>query len=1242
MSTTGQSALPALAMPGLSVPGGGPGAWGYQRITEGTGAVTGLAITGLAEPGMPPTGWYVSIGDDSGSEDFFSEPERDITISTVLPLNPPVFVQNVLRTFSHVSTGHSVTFNVPTLTHDGNTLILTAGTRMLPTATVSITDSKGNAWSVDNGPVQNTSSSILFMASTRMEVGHLATSDTITVSFNQNLVTGLAIDVREFSGLSAPTAYLDSIGHNIEFGSPNIASGPYDGGTVTPNHDYDLIIGAVIQASTIFFNATGTTGHYLDVANINTTTGTALRNLTSGYQILSAGTSADEYTWEANFSNDNTGYVGITTAYSPVVTSVPWDSAGSSDGVTFELDSVLPVDDTGSSDTIPFVKTTMIFFGDDTGSVDSADPTRREQHLIDSAGSTDSRAITQTKAISNPAGSTDSCIAVRIHTPVDPGDTSTSTDTILLDKHSGASDDAGSSDGIVLFLTQHFSDSAGSSDNYISMHNDNTQFINATGSSDSVLVESDRIIVETSTNNDTIFLVQQWKGITDDSGSTDIPVITFNPHFNESAGSTDENSRYFAVENDKPILDSSTNTDSVATTKANLWYDLSDDGGSSDDFVETRTTTGSGNLGGVIVGKQISSYMNSGALTDRYATAIRESHRVIAKGEIWYDGVLTQTVPIVSGTVTVDRTAQNCRSGTCVIGDPSFFPTFITSPLSPFGAEMKIFSGIEYGSNQTEWVPLGVFTIEDCYAEDSTGGLPTVDFFDRSRVIQRANFYYPHDYSGREVRSLITTLVQDACGKGIKIIIDEAMTYNKHVPGGTVFTEDRWAAVQTCCALIGGEGRFGWDGNFYVVPIPNLLGGDFINIALNQPVAASSFSFNQFRPSMAVDGTVATRWNADDSDNHAWISVDFGSVQPINEVALTWGNSHTTSYNMQYSLDNTHWFTFYTNSNSFAGSQVIGTADFATTPGQVISGRYLRINCITKYGGDGYPHSIFEIAVRSTAVNSPPSVWEFNAGPGGVLVSAKRGVSRTGVANFISVTGKANGANQTPVGYAWDSDSRSPTFWGAGQTTGETHKTPFGQNVVNLSNDLLTTSDECLAYAVSQLGHYLGMARSLDFTAIPNPAIDAGDVVRITYKNGNSEYHIMDAFTIPLALDIMQQTATGGIANVAHRLGTTSGMKDGPTEATKAIKAVKAIKAKPAIPAKPAIKHVKGVRANKKKHIKAVKAIRGHKAVPAVKAVAGRAAKPAVPAKPATPGIMNSGGFSAKTRTLTYQETGGT
>lgn len=147
------------------------------------------------------------------------------------------------------------------------------------------------------------------------------------------------------------------------------------------------------------------------------------------------------------------------------------------------------------------------------------------------------------------------------------------------------------------------------------------------------------------------------------------------------------------------------------------------------------------------------------------------------------------------------------------------------------------------------------------------------------------------------------------------------------------------------------------------------------------------------------------------------------------------------------------------------------------------------------------------------------AVWTVDAGPKGVLVKAKRGVSRTGVYNAVAAQGvSADGTGTPPVGFAVDTDPRSPTYFGAASTVpfGPFERTSFGQSVYKYTNSLMTNATQCSVAAKAQLANLLGLARSLDFTMAPNPALAEGDLILVKYLSGQSELHLVDTLRIPL------------------------------------------------------------------------------------------------------------------------------
>lgn len=145
--------------------------------------------------------------------------------------------------------------------------------------------------------------------------------------------------------------------------------------------------------------------------------------------------------------------------------------------------------------------------------------------------------------------------------------------------------------------------------------------------------------------------------------------------------------------------------------------------------------------------------------------------------------------------------------------------------------------------------------------------------------------------------------------------------------------------------------------------------------------------------------------------------------------------------------------------------------------------------------------------------------WTIDAGPNGVLVSARHTLSREGVYNFVTATGTStNDTGDPPIGYAADTNPTSPTYWGPSSSipNGPFIFTPFGDVVLRYENTNMTTNGQCTAAAKAQLAQVIGVNKSLDLTSAPNPALDAGDIVKVVYPDGRFEYHLIDNINISL------------------------------------------------------------------------------------------------------------------------------
>jgi hypothetical protein len=150
-------------------------------------------------------------------------------------------------------------------------------------------------------------------------------------------------------------------------------------------------------------------------------------------------------------------------------------------------------------------------------------------------------------------------------------------------------------------------------------------------------------------------------------------------------------------------------------------------------------------------------------------------------------------------------------------------------------------------------------------------------------------------------------------------------------------------------------------------------------------------------------------------------------------------------------------------------------------------------------------------------IKDPPDptdpVWEVSAGRGGVLVQIGRALSREGVYNAVVATGEALDDTPPFMGTAYDLDPGSTTYWHG----------PFGKVPRFYSSPLLTSDGQCVTAAESLLLQSTGLPYTVDFTALPNPALEPFDPVRIVYPpdltatpHVKKEVHVVSSLRIPL------------------------------------------------------------------------------------------------------------------------------
>lgn len=148
-------------------------------------------------------------------------------------------------------------------------------------------------------------------------------------------------------------------------------------------------------------------------------------------------------------------------------------------------------------------------------------------------------------------------------------------------------------------------------------------------------------------------------------------------------------------------------------------------------------------------------------------------------------------------------------------------------------------------------------------------------------------------------------------------------------------------------------------------------------------------------------------------------------------------------------------------------------------------------------------------------------VETIDAGESGVLVDATHSYSREGVYNAVSVIGAAQEDGITPNAVVYNLDGSSPLRYGG----------PFGKVIQVVNDTSLTTDAQCYSRARTELEQYTGLAYSLDFSAIPNPALDVGDFVKFVYPDETAELHQISTLGIPLGKGSYTGTSKGTYLN---------------------------------------------------------------------------------------------------------------
>ena len=144
-------------------------------------------------------------------------------------------------------------------------------------------------------------------------------------------------------------------------------------------------------------------------------------------------------------------------------------------------------------------------------------------------------------------------------------------------------------------------------------------------------------------------------------------------------------------------------------------------------------------------------------------------------------------------------------------------------------------------------------------------------------------------------------------------------------------------------------------------------------------------------------------------------------------------------------------------------------------------------------------------------IETAQPVWDVSAGENGVMVGAELTLTADDVFNRVVVSGENMEEDKPPV-TASATISTGPLRYGG----------PFGKVTKTYTSSLVTTQAGASDVANALLRKYRAPNRSVTVDTIPNPALEAGDCIRVNYGDTAPvppELHLVQSFSLPLNVD---------------------------------------------------------------------------------------------------------------------------
>lgn len=211
-------------------------------------------------------------------------------------------------------------------------------------------------------------------------------------------------------------------------------------------------------------------------------------------------------------------------------------------------------------------------------------------------------------------------------------------------------------------------------------------------------------------------------------------------------------------------------------------------------------------------------------VSSAYLNAVRGSHHMVSDARVltsYQEGVdpTGTDLGMISGSVTLSGSAAIRGSATVLVEGDGTWPLNNDDLLTPYGNELFIRRGIDYGNGTIEWVSLGYFRIDDVSQTRNDRYPITLTCYDRMIGIIEARLLTPVQFNiGVAVGTIVETLVWEVYPDATIEWDDD--TYGILITRAQIAEEDRYGFLNDLITSYGKIMYFDYRGYLVIQSVP--------------------------------------------------------------------------------------------------------------------------------------------------------------------------------------------------------------------------------------------------------------------------------------------------------------------------------------------------------------------------------------------------------------------------------------